>query len=142
MVAVTPSTPGLRARREAVLGPAYRLFYTDPIEIVRGEGAWLWDADGRRYLDGYNNVASVGHANPVVVEAISRQASVLNTHTRYLHAGLVEYAERLTALMPAALDTVMFTCTEDSPPALYQKPEATPRPRFTPGRGFLSSGAL
>jgi 4-aminobutyrate aminotransferase-like enzyme len=111
MVAVTPSTPGLRARREAVLGPAYRLFYTDPIEIVRGEGAWLWDADGRRYLDGYNNVASVGHANPVVVEAISRQAAVLNTHTRYLHAGVVEYAERLTAMMPAALDTVMFTCT-------------------------------
>ena len=45
----------------------------------------------------------------------------------------------VTTTLPSS---VMFTCTEDSPPALYQKPEATPRPRFTPGRGFLSSGAL
>lgn len=108
---MTGGTGDLAARRAAVLGPAYRLFYSEPVEIVRGEGAWLWDEQGRRYLDGYNNVASVGHANPTVVEAISRQAGVLNTHTRYLHPLVVEYAERLVATMPASLDTVMFTCT-------------------------------
>lgn len=101
----------LLARRRAVLGSAYRLFYDDPVEIVRGDGAWLWDASGRRYLDAYNNVAVVGHANPRVVSATAAQATLLNTHTRYLHPLIVEYAERLTALMPDQLDTVMLTCT-------------------------------
>ena len=79
----------LLARRKA-LGPAYRLFYEEPVELVRGEGVWLYDAAGRRYLDAYNNVPVVGHANPAVVEALSRQASVLNTHTpvSYTHLTL------------------------------------------------------
>ncbi|KAG1270178.1 hypothetical protein G6F65_013312 [Rhizopus arrhizus] len=100
----------LLARRKA-LGPAYRLFYEEPVELVRGEGVWLYDASGRRYLDAYNNVPVVGHANPAVVQALSRQASKLNTHTRYLHEGVVNFAERLLALFPDALDTAMFTCT-------------------------------
>jgi 4-aminobutyrate aminotransferase-like enzyme len=100
----------LLARRKA-LGPAYRLFYEEPVELVRGEGVWLYDASGSRYLDAYNNVPVVGHANPAVVQALSRQASKLNTHTRYLHEGVVNFAERLLALFPDALDTAMFTCT-------------------------------
>ncbi len=100
----------LLARRK-VLGPAYRLFYEEPVELVRGEGVWVYDAMGRRYLDAYNNVPVVGHANPAVVRALSRQAATINTHTRYLHDGVVRYAERLLALFPAALDTAMFTCT-------------------------------
>ena len=72
---------------------------------------WLDDADGKRYLDAYNNVASVGHCHPHVVEAIARQAGVLNTHTRYLHEGVLDYAERLLATMPPALGHAMFTCT-------------------------------
>ena len=101
----------LIARRRAALGPAYRLFYQEPLHLVRGEGVWLWDKDGKAYLDAYNNVASVGHCHPRVVEAISRQLGVLNTHTRYLHDGVVNYAERLLATMPDALAHVMFTCT-------------------------------
>ncbi|CAM3962161.1 aspartate aminotransferase family protein [Bordetella tumulicola] len=100
----------LLARRR-VLGPAYRLFYDEPVHPVRGEDVWLFDAAGKRYLDAYNNVPVVGHANPAVVDALARQASVLNTHTRYLHEGVVEYAERLLEHFPSALDTVMFTCT-------------------------------
>jgi len=105
------SDTDLLRRRARVLGPAYRLFYERPLHLVRGEGAWLFDAGGRRYLDCYNNVASVGHAHPAVLEAMAAQAARLNTHTRYLHENIVAYAERLGALLPDGLDVCMFTCT-------------------------------
>jgi 4-aminobutyrate aminotransferase-like enzyme len=76
-------------RRTQALGPAYRLFYKNPVHLVRGEGVWLYDAGGEKYLDCYNNVASVGHCHPAVVDALYRQASTLNTHTRYLHENVV-----------------------------------------------------
>ncbi|MBT8767284.1 aspartate aminotransferase family protein [Metapseudomonas boanensis] len=98
-------------RRERLLGPAYRLFYERPLHTVRGEGVWLFDEQGRRYLDAYNNVASVGHCHPRVVEAICAQAARLNTHTRYLQEGILDYAEQLLATFPDGLDRVMFTCT-------------------------------
>ncbi len=101
----------LIVRREAAMGPAYRLFYEEPLHLVRAEGVWLWDKAGKTYLDCYNNVASVGHCHPRVVEAITAQMATLNTHTRYLHDGVVAYAERLLATMPAALGHVMFTCS-------------------------------
>lgn len=101
----------LIARRDRALGPAYRLFYEVPIEIVRGEGVWLYDATGRRYLDAYNNVASLGHCHPIVVDAIARQSAILTTHTRYLATGIVDYAEALLAEFPDQLEHVMFTCT-------------------------------
>jgi len=101
----------LIARRQRVLGPAYRLFYEQPLHIVRGEGVWLFDAKGNRYLDAYNNVASMGHCHPKVVEAIVKQTGILNTHTRYLHESIIDYAEALTATFPADLSQVMFTCT-------------------------------
>jgi 4-aminobutyrate aminotransferase-like enzyme len=99
------------ARRGRLLGPAYRLFYTDPVHVVRGEGVWLYDPEGRAYLDVYNNVASVGHCHPHVVAALARQAGVLNTHTRYLHDLVLDYAERLLGYFPPELGHVMFTCT-------------------------------
>jgi 4-aminobutyrate aminotransferase-like enzyme len=101
----------LIARRERLLGPAYRLFYADPVHIVRGEGVWLYDPDGNAYLDVYNNVASVGHCHPHVLQALTRQAATLNTHTRYLHETILDYAEKLLGTFPDALGHVMFTCT-------------------------------
>ncbi|SDH94591.1 4-aminobutyrate aminotransferase [Pseudomonas flavescens] len=98
-------------RRERLLGPAYRLFYERPLHTVRGEGVWLYDEAGRAYLDAYNNVASIGHCHPRVVQAIAEQAARLNTHTRYLQEGILDYAENLLATFPAALQQVMFTCT-------------------------------
>jgi len=111
MLPISAETHALMDRRAKALGPAYRLFYETPLHPVLGEGVWLFDADGKRYLDAYNNVASVGHCHPHVVAAIARQAGVLNTHTRYLHEGVLDYAERLLATMPAALGHAMFTCT-------------------------------
>ena len=77
------------------MGEGAPLFYDAPIEVVRGDGVWLEDTTGRRYLDLYNNVPCVGHANPRVAEAVARQAGTLNVHSRYLHEGVVEYVERL-----------------------------------------------
>jgi len=101
----------LLERRRALMGSAYRLFYEQPVHLVRGEGVWLYDADGKKYLDMYNNVAHVGHCHPQVVDAICEQAATLNTHTRYLHKNVIDLAERLTAKFPSELDTAMFCCT-------------------------------
>ncbi len=98
-------------RRQHLLGPAYRLFYETPVHLVRGQGVWLYDPEGKAYLDTYNNVASVGHAHPRVVAAMAQQAATLASHTRYLHDGVLEYAERLLGHFPAPLSHVMFTCT-------------------------------
>ena len=96
-------------RRGRLLGSAISpLTYDRPLHLVRGRGAWLYDADGRAYLDCYNNVPVVGHSHPRVVEAIARQAATLNTNARYLHGAALELAERLIATMPDGLDTVML----------------------------------
>lgn len=108
---IDPDSDALVARRRAALGPAYRLSYSRPVHLVRGEGAYLFDADGTRFLDAYNNVASVGHCNPRVIEAVTRQMSTLNTHTRYLHRNIVDYAEQLLATFPAEVSSIMFACT-------------------------------
>lgn len=101
----------LRERRATLLGPSLRLSYEEPLHIVRGAGAWLYDADGRAYLDAYNNVACVGHSHPAVVAAIAGQARVLNTNTRYLHEHIVTYAARLSDLLPGELSVCYFVCT-------------------------------
>lgn len=98
-------------RRQKLLGPSYRLFYDTPVHIVRAEGVWLYGPDGEAYLDAYNNVPSVGHCHPHVVDAIARQAAQLNTHTRYLSEQILDYSERLLATFPSELDRVMYTCT-------------------------------
>jgi 4-aminobutyrate aminotransferase-like enzyme len=105
------SNEQLLQRRKRAMGPTYRLFYRQPVHLVRGEGVWLFDSDDKKYLDCYNNVASVGHCHPQVVEALTTQASTLNTHTRYLHENVVRYAERLGDTLPGDLSVCMFVCT-------------------------------
>ncbi|MDA0366103.1 MAG: aspartate aminotransferase family protein [Chloroflexi bacterium] len=131
------TTEELLARRERLLGVGAALFYEQPLQIVRGEGVWLFDADGNRYLDLYNNVPCVGHANPHVVEAMARQAATLNVHSRYLHEGILDYAERLTALHAAPITTAVFTCTgtEANEVALMMARVATG------GRGIITTDA-
>jgi 4-aminobutyrate aminotransferase-like enzyme len=107
----TPPHSDLLRRRLRVLGPHAPLFYDEPLHIVRGEGVWLYDADGRRYLDVYNNVPHVGHCHPRVVDAIARQAATLNVHTRYLHEHILDYAERLTATFDDSLSQLVLACS-------------------------------
>jgi len=99
------ATAELLEARAACIGPSLSISYEDPIHVTMGRDQYLHDADGRPFLDLVNNVAHVGHCNQRVVEAITSQARLLNTNTRYLHEGIVQYAERLTATMPDELDT-------------------------------------
>lgn len=98
-------------RRQATFGASSVLFYREPIEMVRAEGVYMYDAKGRRYLDIYNNVPSVGHCHPRVADAIARQVRVLNIHTRYLSRVVEDYAAKLLASFPAPLANLTMTCT-------------------------------
>jgi len=101
----------LMERRARLLGPMYKQFYQTPFMPVRGEGVWVTDADGKRYLDAYNNVPHVGHCHPRVVEAASRQLATFNSNTRYPSELIVDYAERLAETMPDPLKVCMFVCS-------------------------------
>ncbi|MEM6477997.1 MAG: aspartate aminotransferase family protein [Pseudomonadota bacterium] len=127
----------LMARRHRALGPHVPTFYKEPLHLVRGEGVWLWDASGKRYLDCYNNVPHVGHCHPRVTEAITRQAGLLNTHTRYLHDGILNYVERLTATFDTDLSQAIMVCTgsEANDVALRMAQAVTGK------RGFIATDA-
>lgn len=98
----------LVSRRFAVLGRGLELSYSEPVQLVRGEGVFLYGPGGERYLDAYNNVPSVGHGNARVADAISAQMRNLCSNTRYLHHAVVEYGERLTATLPDGLTHCLF----------------------------------
>lgn len=102
---------GLLARRQANAGALSVLFYREPLELVSARGAWVEAADGRRYLDFYNNVPSVGHCHPRVVEAIAGQAGRLAINSRYLSEIVETYAERLKATLPPSLSAVALACS-------------------------------
>jgi 4-aminobutyrate aminotransferase-like enzyme len=127
----------LRRRRDHALGSGAELFYDTPLEIVRGEGVYLFDREGRRYVDMYNNVPCVGHANPVVVRAMAQQQSVVNVHSRYLHDGIVTFAERLSGLCHDGIESVVFSCsgTEANEVALQMARVVTGK------RGFICTDA-
>src|SRR5829696_7231673 len=97
----------LETRRQ-VLGGNLSVAYEKPLHIVRGSMQYLYDAEGRRYLDAYNNVAHVGHCHPKVVAAAQRQMELLNTNTRYLSDLILEYAQKLTATLPEPLSVCFF----------------------------------
>jgi len=104
------SDSDILARRRKLLGSS-PLFYDEPLHFVRGDGVYLFTAEGRRYLDCYNNIPCVGHCNPRVVEAITQQARTHNVHSRYVSDVVVDYAERLLGTFEHPFDQVMFTCT-------------------------------
>jgi 4-aminobutyrate aminotransferase-like enzyme len=104
-------TETVAERRARLMGPNVPTFYRSPVHIQRGDGVWLWDKDGKRYLDCYNNVAHVGHCHPRVVQAICAQAATLNTHTRYHHDLVLDYIERLTATLDHGISQAIMVCT-------------------------------
>ena len=102
------TAPEILAARRRLVGRNLSVGYRDPVHVVRGWMQYMFDADGRRYIDGYNNVPHVGHCHPRIVEAAERQMRVLNTNTRYLHEGLEAFAERLIGTLPPPLRVCYF----------------------------------
>lgn len=100
--------PSLARERSTRLSPSLSVSYDDPLLILRGVGAYMFDQGGRRYLDCVNNVNHVGHGHPAVASAVAEQMRVLNTNTRYLHPNVVEYARRLTSKLPDPLSVCFF----------------------------------
>jgi 4-aminobutyrate aminotransferase-like enzyme len=128
-----PALAELVRRRQRLFGSASVLFYDRPLEFLRGEGCWLYDAAGSAYLDAYNNVPSVGHCHPHVVAAVAEQLATLNVHSRYLHPLVMAYAERLLGTLPPALSNVTLTCTGSESNDLALRLAA----RFTGASGIL-----
>ena len=127
----------LLRRRERSLGAGAELFYRHPIQLVRGQGAYVFDETGRRYIDFYNNVPAVGHGNSYIADAISNQQRTLNVNSRYLHEGVVAYAERLASLHCPRIESFVFSCsgTEANEVAIQMARLATGR------RGILCTDA-
>src|SRR5215217_2061967 len=95
-------------KRHRLLGRNLSVAYEKPLNIVRGSMQYLYDDEGRRYLDAYNNVAHVGHCHPKVVAAGQKQMELLNTNTRYLSDLILDYATNLTATLPKSLSVCFF----------------------------------
>ncbi len=103
-----PTVERAVADRQRVTGANLSIAYREPVRVVRGWKQYLFDDDGRRYIDAYNNVPHVGHAHPRVVQAAAQQMAVLNTNTRYLNDGFARYCERLTATLPDPLEVCIL----------------------------------
>lgn len=131
------SVEDLVAQRDRVFGKGAPLFYSEPLHLVRGEGVWLFDNQNRPYLDMYNNIPVVGHCNSRVVEAMSRQAALHSTHTRYLDENILDFAENLLNLHHDQISSVIFACsgTEANEIAMQMARIATG------GRGFICTDA-
>jgi 4-aminobutyrate aminotransferase-like enzyme len=123
----------LLRRRAEVFGSASVLFYERPLQFVRGQGCWLYDADGVAYLDAYNNVPAVGHCHSRVVEAAANQLGQLNTHSRYLDRLIIDFAQELLATVPRGLSNITFTCTGSEANDLALRLAA----HFTGGTGVI-----
>ncbi len=102
------STEDLMVRRREHISSTLSVSYARKLHIVRGHKQFLFDAEGRAYLDAVNNVPHVGHSNPRVVDALHRQMRTLTTNTRYLHESILDYSERLCAMLPDPLEVCFF----------------------------------
>jgi 4-aminobutyrate aminotransferase-like enzyme/Ser/Thr protein kinase RdoA (MazF antagonist) len=102
-----PAGATLTERRRRI-GGNVSLSYRNPLKIVRGWRQYLYDENGRAFLDAYNNVPVCGHSHPRIVDAVQRQIALLNTNTRYLHDNVLRYAARLSALLPSPLSVCYF----------------------------------
>jgi 4-aminobutyrate aminotransferase-like enzyme/Ser/Thr protein kinase RdoA (MazF antagonist) len=98
----------LIARRRGTLADAQEFYYDEPPMMVRGWKEYLVDADARVYLDVLNNVTSIGHAHPRLIDAITRQWSLLNTNSRFNYPAVVDFSERLSSLLPEPLSSIFL----------------------------------
>ena len=101
------STAALVEARRRTFGEQ-ELSYAEPLHLVSGAGVELRAADGRLYLDAYNNVPVLGHSHPAVAAAVAEQLTTLNTNSRYLQDAPIELAERLLGTLPDRFDRVLL----------------------------------
>ena len=94
--------------RRRIIGPSLKLAYRRPLHLVRASMQYVFDADGRRYIDAYNNVPHVGHSHPKVLGAVVEQLALINTNTRYLHESLERFGEALIDTLPEPLRVCYF----------------------------------
>ena len=87
------------------------LFYKEPINLESGEGVWLYDKSGKKYLDVYNNVPVAGHCHPRIISSLTDQASKLNVHSRYVSDVVVNYSEKLISLHSDNLSKLQMACS-------------------------------
>jgi 4-aminobutyrate aminotransferase-like enzyme/Ser/Thr protein kinase RdoA (MazF antagonist) len=120
----------LLTRRDASFAPVQEFYYSRPPQIERGKRHFLMSTAGRTYLDMVNNVTVLGHAHPRIVETAARQLRRLNTNSRFNYAAVVEFSERLAAMLPGPLDTVFLvnSGSEASDLAIRLATAATGRP--------------
>lgn len=87
------------------------LFYKEPINLESGEGVWLYDKSGKKYLDVYNNVPVAGHCHPRIIASLTDQASKLNVHSRYVSDVVVNYSEKVISLHSDNLSKLQMACS-------------------------------
>ncbi|KAJ8650825.1 hypothetical protein MRB53_003848 [Persea americana] len=107
-----PSSAEILQKRREFLSPSMFYFYNNPLHVIDGKQQYLFDENGRRYLDAFGGIATVccGHCHPDVVEAILNQTKRLQHSTIvYLHHAIAEFAEALASTLPGDLKVVFFT---------------------------------
>ncbi|HEY8589165.1 MAG TPA: aminotransferase [Naasia sp.] len=103
-----PDPSGALAARDSSFGAVQEHYYADPPQIERGWREHLVDVHGRAYVDLVNNVTSIGHGHPRLVDAVAGQWALLNTNSRFHYGVLAQFTERLASLAPDGLDTVFL----------------------------------
>jgi 4-aminobutyrate aminotransferase len=128
---MSTSSEAVRKHKE-YLFPAVSMYYQEPIALVKGDGNYVWDDQGKRYLDAFGGVltVSVGHANPKVVNAIVEQVKkISHTSTLYANEQQSNLAEKLASISPGNLKKTFFTSsgTEANETAMNAARHATGR---------------
>jgi 4-aminobutyrate aminotransferase-like enzyme/Ser/Thr protein kinase RdoA (MazF antagonist) len=102
------AAPVLAERRKRTLATVQERYYSEPPQVEVGWREHLIDVEAQTYVDMVNNVTVLGHGHPRLADAVNRQWRRLNTNSRFHYAKVVEFSERLTALLPEELDTVFL----------------------------------
>ena len=113
------------------------LFYKEPINLESGEGVWLYDKSGKKYLDVYNNVPVAGHCHPRIIASLTDQASKLNVHSRYVSDVVVDYSEKLISLHSDNLSKLQMACSGTEAVEVAIKMARI----YTGGQGIICSNA-
>ena len=99
----------IKELRSQFISPSLSVSYKEPLHIVKGKGQYLYDRNGKKYLDAINNISHVGHCHPEVTKTLYEQSKTLNTNTRYIHENIVLYAQELISTLPSHLQVCFFT---------------------------------